>query len=266
VIHRDLKPSNILLEHDKHIRVVDFGLAARLIRHGCVPGNAGTTAYMAPEVSIGGGESLPASDVYSVGLILYEALTGRLPYKDLIPPTGMPGTAEVGWLYREKSKLPALPPSHWNATVSKEMDRIVLKCLEFNTIRRYFTASDLLADLEPRTAEPQKQTHRQKAVKLLERGDTAGARRLLEDNVAVPMSSNASLAEITERFETYCELAEILKNGGDLKARPQLLVQAWELVKGRAIPGLDRVKLRTKIAQAWDDAGNATLADRWRRS
>jgi len=266
VLHRDVKPSNVMLEHDKHIRVVDFGLAARLISQGYVPGNAGTTAYMAPEVSIGGGESLPASDVYSIGLILYEALTGRLPFQNLIPPTGMPGTAAVGWLYREKSKLPALPPSRWNATISQDMDRIILKCLEFQTTRRYFTASDLLADLEPRVTGQRKETPRQKAAKLLEQGDAAGARRLLEDAIAVAIGSNASLDAITERFETYRDLAEILKTAGELKARPQRLVQAWELAKDRALPGFDRAEFRAKIAQAWDEAGNTTLADRWRRS
>jgi serine/threonine protein kinase len=266
VIHRDLKPSNILLENDKHIRVVDFGLAARLMRHGYVEGNAGTTAYMAPEVSMGSGESLPASDVYSIGLILYEALTGRLPYKDLIPPTGMPAAAEVAWLYREKSKIPSLPPSHWNATVSKEMDRIVLKCLEFNTARRYFTGLDLLRDLEPPMTVARKESPRYKARGLKEQGDPAGARHLLEAAVAIPLSPNAPLVEINERFEIYCDLAEILKACGDIKGRPLPLMQAWELVKERALPNLDRVKFRSLIAEAWVEAGNKIQADRWRKS
>lgn len=83
-IHRDLKPDNILLGVDKNVRVVDFGLAARLLNKGFVPGVAGAVTYMAPETTRG--ESTPASDVYCLGVIMYQGLTGHLPFEHLIPP------------------------------------------------------------------------------------------------------------------------------------------------------------------------------------
>ena len=214
VLHRDLKPSNVLLEQDKHIRVVDFGLAARLIQQGYVPGTAGTTAYMAPEVLMG--ESVPASDVYSIGLILYEALTGRLPFEHLIVPTGTATLAEVPWLYQQKSKVRAVPPSAHNATVSKDLDRIVLRCVEFDPSKRYFTASELLNDLTPRVAVQKSLTETALEEYRKAAPNKPGSCQALERAAAVRFdASRAELKDLRARFALLRELGECLICGGD---------------------------------------------------
>lgn len=258
VLHRDLKPNNILLEHDRHIRIVDFGLSARLLHQGYVPGTAGTIAYMAPETSMG--QSGPASDVYSIGLILYESLTGKLPLSHLIPPPGTPASAQPGWLYKQKSQTPVIPPSQENHTVSKRMDAIVVRCLKFNPSERFLTASDLLRELERPEDKPPDLVALEQGRRLESQGDRAGARSAFERGLQLPSSSKQT------RFELLNELGTLLVEIGEPSSGAQSLVQAWELVKEGAI-------LRTadardghvrKIADAYEAAGNAMMARRWR--
>lgn len=142
LLHRDLKPDNVLLGSDLTVRLIDFGLAARLLESGTVPGVAGTLTYMAPETSQG--QSVPASDLYSLGVLMYEGLTGRLPYEHLIPPPGMPDTLHGDWLYEQKRVGRAVaPPSRLNNTVTRETDAVVLRCLEFDPARRFRSAAEL---------------------------------------------------------------------------------------------------------------------------
>jgi serine/threonine protein kinase len=145
ILHRDLKPDNILLGLDHTLHIVDFGLAARLLHQGYTPGVVGTLSYMAPETTQG--ESVPASDVYSLGVILYEGLTGQHPFAHLFPPPDLPAWSHCDWLYRQKSTNRLTPPSFLNNTVSATLDTIVLRCLEFHVHRRYQNAGDLLRDL-----------------------------------------------------------------------------------------------------------------------
>lgn len=143
LLHRDLKPDNVLLGSDLTVRLIDFGLAARLLESGTVPGVAGTLTYMAPETSQG--QSVPASDLYSLGVLMYEGLTGRLPYEHLIPPPGMPDSLHGDWLYQQKKVGRSVaPPSRLNNTVTRETDAVVLRCLEFDPARRFRSAAELL--------------------------------------------------------------------------------------------------------------------------
>jgi serine/threonine protein kinase len=143
VVHRDLKPSNILFSHDGIAKVADFGLAkplegdvTELTRTRAV---LGTASYMAPEQAAGKSRQVcPATDVYALGAILYEALTGRPPF------------AGESWL--DTLDLvrfhPVVPPRRHRPDLPPSLERVCLRCLEKEAARRYPSARDLAGDLD----------------------------------------------------------------------------------------------------------------------
>jgi eukaryotic-like serine/threonine-protein kinase len=142
IVHRDLKPSNILLDRSGRPFVTDFGLAKmfsadRPETHS----NAivGTPSYMAPEQAAGRkGEVGPLSDVYSLGAILYELLTGRPPFEERNP---------LDTLVQVLESEP-VAPARLRPQVPKTLEAICLKCLEKSPGDRYNSASDLANDLD----------------------------------------------------------------------------------------------------------------------
>lgn len=140
VVHRDLKPSNVLVDRDGEPRISDFGLArlddrSTRTEEGCLPG---TPAYMAPEqVSSKYGEVGPPADIHALGVILYEALTGRIPYRA--------DTLE-GTLSRILCDQ-AEPPSKHEPGIPRDLEAICLKCLEKRPNHRYMAAVELAEDL-----------------------------------------------------------------------------------------------------------------------
>ena len=147
VLHRDLKPSNILIDDEGRPHVSDFGLAKRveadeqLTLSGAV---LGTPSYMAPEQAAGKRGNLgPASDVYSLGTILYQMLTGRPPFQAASP-------VETVLMVLEQEPL---PPRLLNPRADRELEMIALKCLQKPPELRYATAKALADDLEAYLAD-----------------------------------------------------------------------------------------------------------------
>ena len=146
VLHRDLKPSNILLDRDGHPYVSDFGLAKRLDLdgdHSLTPTGAilGTPGYMPPEQARDSRRRTPlgpSCDVYSLGAILYQMLTGRPPFQAASP-------VETMMLVLEHDPV---PPRVLNPGVSPDLEMIALRCLQKQPELRYPTASALADDLE----------------------------------------------------------------------------------------------------------------------
>jgi serine/threonine protein kinase len=148
-VHRDLKADNVLIDRRGVVRVVDFGLATYTDPElGFAPGSMGTFTYMAPETLMG--RSTPASDVYSVGLLLYELFTGGGPH--LTAPWSSedrPGKQEEH--YRIKTALPFRPPSEVHNEIRFDyrwLDALILRCLEIEPSRRFRDAGQLLAAIE----------------------------------------------------------------------------------------------------------------------
>ncbi len=142
IIHRDLKPGNILLNSAGIAKISDFGLARRLDgEDGPTLSGAllGTPSYMAPEQARGRSRSIgPAVDIYALGAILYELLTGRPPFR---AETTSETVLEV--LTQEP-----LPPSRLNSRVPRDLEIICLKCLRKEPEHRYSSASGLAEDLD----------------------------------------------------------------------------------------------------------------------
>jgi eukaryotic-like serine/threonine-protein kinase len=140
--HRDLKPANILIDASGRPHVTDFGLAKRvqgdaaLTQSGAI---LGTPSYMAPEQAAGGKQPLTAAaDVYSLGAVLYEVLTGR-------PPFRAETVRETIFLVLESEPL---PPGSLRPDLPADLERVCLKCLEKNPNARYPTPKALAEDLE----------------------------------------------------------------------------------------------------------------------
>ena len=148
-VHRDLKSDNILLDRRGVVRVVDFGLASYADRRlGFAPGALGTFTYMAPETVLG--RSTPASDVYSLGLMMYELFTGGGPH--LTAPWSTDDQKDHrDEHYQLKKSLRFPPPSEVQNEIRNDyrwLDALILRCLEPDPARRIPDAGRLLAAVE----------------------------------------------------------------------------------------------------------------------
>lgn len=141
ILHRDLKPGNVLLDQDGQPHVTDFGLAKKvegdsgMTRTGDI---VGTPSYMAPEQAAAKKGLTTAVDVYSLGAILYEMLTGRPPFREATP---------LDTLLQVLDKEPD-PPRKYDPKVDRDLETIALKCLEKDPAKRYDSAAALADEID----------------------------------------------------------------------------------------------------------------------
>jgi tetratricopeptide (TPR) repeat protein len=139
VVHRDLKPQNIMVGADGNAKVMDFGVAHSMDLTGMTRTGEmiGTPAYMSPEQAKG--EKIDArSDLFSLGVIIYEMLLGKLPYEAETP---------MGTLIK-RTQSPATPPAKVDSKVPAYLNNVCVRCLEIETDLRYQSADEVLEDLE----------------------------------------------------------------------------------------------------------------------
>jgi serine/threonine protein kinase len=147
VVHRDVKPSNVLVALDGRVMLSDFGLALELA-DGSLGEVFGTAHYISPEQARRSADAVPQSDIYSLGVILYEMLAGSVPFTD-------PSPASVA-LHHMSDAPPS--PRIRNPEIHPAVEFVLLKALEKEPARRYQTGADLMDALETALAQPKQST------------------------------------------------------------------------------------------------------------
>ena len=133
IIHRDIKPQNIMVQPDGNIKVMDFGIARAKNSHLTADNSVlGTAHYVSPEQTQGK-ELGPTSDLYSLGIVMYEAATGRVPFD---------GDDAIAVALKQVNEQP-VPPSQVNPNVDATLEGIILKCMRKNPAERFQTADEL---------------------------------------------------------------------------------------------------------------------------
>jgi len=139
VVHRDLKPQNIMIDRDGNVRIMDFGIARSLRVRGLTGAGViiGTPEYMSPE-QIEGQEVDSRSDIYSLGIILYEMMTGHVPFE---------GETFLSVAVKQKTEKPR-HPRELNPQVPDDLVRVILRSLEKGQAERYQSVEDILTELD----------------------------------------------------------------------------------------------------------------------
>jgi eukaryotic-like serine/threonine-protein kinase len=255
IVHRDLKPANVLLTSDGTPKVTDFGLAQRLeggegLTLSGTP--LGTPSYMAPEQARGNRDAIgPATDIYALGAILYELLTGRPPFR-----------AESGMATLQQVMADdPVPPARLNRRVPRDLETICLKCLHKEPQRRYASAQALAEDLrrfergEPIAARPPGAVEH--AARWVRRRPTLAAALaagvLLASALVVTVvwwHGQRTALEATAVAYAEADLSESegLRNRGEFKASAEVLQRARDRL-GEFVPP----KLRDRLRAAFEN-------------
>ncbi len=141
IVHRDLKPENVMVDAEDHVKLIDFGIAmkedARRLTFVNMSATMGTPDYISPE-QVKGQRGDQRSDIYALGIMLYEMLTGRVPFVEPNPLAAM----------NERLLNDPMPPRELNPEISPELQEILFRALERDPRHRYATAHEMAWDLE----------------------------------------------------------------------------------------------------------------------
>jgi len=242
IIHRDLKPANVLLAEDGTAKITDFGLAKRLdstdgrTQTGAI---LGTPSYMSPEQAAGHAHLVgPGSDVYALGAMLYELVTGRPPFK---------GPSHVETIFQVIHEEP-VAPRQLQARLPRDLETICLKCLDKDPRRRYGSARALAEDLhnflmdEPIRAQP---------TRTWERGWKWAKRRpAVAALLAVSGVAVLALAVACVAFVYNARLQEALRAAESARHDTETAHQEGEVLRQRTLAALRNSLYFNKVALA----------------
>jgi serine/threonine protein kinase len=259
LLHRDLKPDNVLLGADGTVRLIDFGLAARMIEGGHAPGTVGTIYYMAPETAEGA--SIPASDVYSLGLLMYLGLTGEHAHAHLAPPVGLPSAVYPEWLAEARRETPPRRPSTIDGSIPRWLDELIMGCLEARPTDRIGSAEALLAAIAEGESRGDQAGSGESALDKTRRLRASGAPA---DAVALAETAVRDVRlELKDHYPLLCELAEAHTVLGAHAEAARRFAEAYELLGRLRVTQTERCDLLARTEQAFRGAGNAYQAERF---
>jgi WD40 repeat protein len=276
ILHRDLKPANILLDKDGNPFVGDFGLAkrveddSRLTHTGDI---VGTPSYMAPEQAAAKKELTTAVDVWSLGAILYELLTGKPPF---LATTRLDTLLQV--LDREPER-----PSRLRKQVDRDLETIALKCLSKDPAKRYGSAEALADDLERwQRREPilaRRIGMRGRLWRWCRRKPAlavTSAAALIAIGVAISALVVVALDEIEANYHTYLRAAAdrrraghradalvYLRSAGKIHHGEDWTAEALSFVSAPHLDGIRQAQLSSQIIGNWDRRGTTRAGIRW---
>lgn len=234
IIHRDIKPANIKVTPEGRIKLMDMGLALtreaqRVTAHGMV---IGTPAYLSPEQAQGH-DLDPRTDIYSLGIVLYEMATGQLPFN----------ADDIGALLLQQVKQPPPPPRLIAPDLPNDLEHVILKCLEKNPARRYQSCGALAAALESVITTDRSTTPKRPdwADSLTPEASTKESRRVsINRTVKLILADDHTLLRKTlaNTLETHEEFVVVAEAGdGDSAIKQTLAIEPDILLLDLNMPG-----------------------------
>ncbi len=198
IIHRDIKPQNIMISREGKVKVTDFGIAKAATSNTITSNVMGSVHYTSPEQARGG-YSDAKSDIYSLGITLYEMLTGRVPFN---------GDTTVAIAIKHiQEDLPS--PAEFNEEIPISVEKIVLKCCQKSPDRRYQSAAELIADLKRSLITPDKDF-----VSLVDPDEENATRVAEEQELEAVHSSSGKLSE-TEQMRLKSDVLREFERESD---------------------------------------------------